>query len=407
MIKMIRIHEGTKADIPEIVDFLMRLHNQNKTDWFEVLADGRHPNNDVSNFIIAKDAEKIVALTMYQPMTYSYCGKLLKGVRLEEVFCEPEYQKEGVLEKILSKIAELSDKKGSLLELVFVGEYSFFDRLGYTFGIPCEGEGYTYIIESEETKNEFSIEEASDDDIPIITKLHERAFKRNLLTTAYGCSEIDYIKNLYNASASYPSKFYVIKSAAGKICGFFLTHLNIEAIYMMELDDDCSYHQIRPYLTEFYKRLGMDKISVMLGKAHPIYTVFKGFYHQKSLPEFGFVKVRNIPKFLLSISQILSDRLANSPYANLMSSFVVAMRNDGEAYKLDFVCGKLNDVTPVKMHFGQVFIERDRFIKMLFGRISPIGIEGEAYMYNFENEDFRNIFEILFPKMPSHVMSLS
>ena len=237
---MIRICEGTKTDIPAIVEFLMRLHAQNKTDWFEVMADGRHPNNDVSNFIMAKntDNDKIVALTIYQPMNYSYCGTIIKGVRLEEVFCEPEYQNEGVLEKILNKIAELSDEKGSLLELVFVGMYSFFDRLGYTFGIPCEGEGYTYIADSEKTKDEFSIEEASDDDIPIITKLHEKAFTRNLLTTALGCDEIYYIKNLYNVSAPYPSKFYVIKSVAGKICGFFLTQLKVKHIYMMELDED-------------------------------------------------------------------------------------------------------------------------------------------------------------------------
>ena len=256
-------------------------------------------------------------------------------------------------------------------------------------------------------KNDFYIEEAGDDDIPIITKLHEKAYKRNLLTTAFGCEEINYIKNLYNVSAPYPSKFYVIKSAESKVCGFFMTQLKIKHIYMMELDDDCSYHQIRPYLIEFYINQGFDKIPIMLGKAHPVYTVFKGFYHQKSLPEFGYVKVRNIPKFLMSVSQILNDRLEKSPYAHLTSSFTVAMRNNGEAYKFDFVGGKLHDVTPINKNFGQVYIERDKFIKLLFGRTSPIGIEGEAYENNYENEDFRNIFEILFPKMPSHIMSLN
>ena len=404
---MIKIREGTKTDIPEIVEFLMRIRALNKSDWFEVMADGRHPNNDVSNFIIAKDNDKIVALTIYQPMNYSYCGNIIKGTRLEEVYCEPEYQGEGIREKILDRIAELSDKKGSLLELVFVGLYTFFDSQGYSFGIPCEGEGYTYIVESEKTNGKFTIVEASDDDIPAITELHKIAYKRNLLTTSFGCDEINYIKNTYNEVATYPSKFYVIKTSAGKICGFFLTMLIEKRIYMMELDDDCSYHQIRPYLNEFYEKHGFDKIPVMLGNTHPIYTVFKGFYNQKSLPELGFVKVRNIPKFLMSISQTLNERLKKSPYANLTASFIIAMRNDNEAYRLNFVDGKLIEVTPVKMDFGQVFIERDKFIQILFGRISPVGIEGETYIFNFENVDYRNIFEILFPKMPSHVMSLN
>ena len=74
------------------------------------------------NFIIAKDTDnnKIVALTIYQPMNYSYCGSIVKGTRLEEVFCEPEYQNEGVLEKILDKIAELSDEKGRDFRNIFV-----------------------------------------------------------------------------------------------------------------------------------------------------------------------------------------------------------------------------------------------------------------------------------------------
>ena len=404
---MIEIRQGIKADIPEIIEFLMLMHAQNKTDWFEVMADGRHPNNDVSNFMIAKDNDKIIALTIFQPMNYSYCGIIIKGTRLEEVFCEPEYQYKGIPKKILDEIAERIEKKGSLLELVFVGMYSFFDSLGYTFGIPCEGEGYTYVVNDEETKNDFSIEEASDDDIPIITKLHEKVYKRNILTTALSCSEINYIKNLYNASAPYPSKFYIIKSAEGKVCGFFLTQLKSKSIYMMELNDDCSYHQIRPYLIKFYMSHGLNKISAMFGKAHPIYIVFKGFYHQKSLPEFGFVKVNNIPKFLMSVFHVLNGRLANSPYAHLTSSFTVAMRNNGEAYRFEFIGGKLHNITPVNENFGQVYIERDKFIKMLFGRTSPTGLEGEAYQYNYENEDYRNIFEILFPKMTSHIISLN
>ena len=402
---MIIIREGIIADIPAVIEFLMRMHNQNKSTWFEILADGRHPSTDISNFILAQDTDnnKIAALTIYQTYNYSYCGNIIKGVRLEEFFCDPDYQNKGIMPKILNKIAELSEDKGYIFELVFVGLYSFFDHLDYTFGIPCEGDGYTYLIEDVEAGHDFRIETATNDDIPAIAKMYEKMYTRNLLTTAIGYKEIDYIKNVYNGSVSYTSEFYVIKSSSG-ICGFFLTQLNEKNIYMMELNDNCSYYQIRPYLIEFYKKHGLNKIPFMLGKVHPVYTVFKGYYHQKSLPEFGFVKVRNIPNFLLSISQTLNERLVNSPYSHLSKSFVVAMRNKGEAYKLVFEHGKLTDVSPVKQDFGQVYIERDRFIKLLFGRVP---VAEEAFMYSFENEDYRNIFEILFPQMPSYVISLN
>ena len=68
---------------------------------------------------------------------------------------------------------------------------------------------------------------------------------------------------------------------------------------------------------------------------------------------------------------------------------------------------KLIDVLPVKQNHGEVDIERSRFIKMLFGRISPEEMMDEFYMYWFSTEDYRNIFEILFPKMQSHVVSLN
>ncbi|MCL2084086.1 MAG: hypothetical protein FWH06_02370, partial [Oscillospiraceae bacterium] len=212
---MLEICVGTKTDIPEAVDFLMRMHNPAKKKWFEVMADGRHPSTDITNFIIAKDTknDKIVALIIYQPWNYSYCSNILRGVRLEEVFCEWEYQNQGVLERILEKIAQLSNEKGSLFELVFVGMNGFFNQLGYTFGIPCEGEGYTFMVESVDVGKEYSIVEASDSDIPLIVELLEETKKRNLLTTAIGCKEIDYMKNIYSENMTYPSYFYVIKTS--------------------------------------------------------------------------------------------------------------------------------------------------------------------------------------------------
>ena len=407
---MIRIREGSKADIPAAIDFLSRMHNPAKKNWYELLAGGRHPGTDISNFIIAKDAGKIVALAIYQPWNYSYCGHILKGARIEEAFCEHKYKKQGVVHDMISQIADLAVREGCLFELAYGQDalYGLHSLLGYTYGVPDEEDGCVYMLQDENTNGAFRIEEASDDDIPFMAKLYQKNYTRNLLAQAIGCKEMDYVKNAYAGTGVYHCKFFVIiKTSKGEPCGFFLSQTSGRRIYMMELDDTCSYFQIRPYLSAFYRQHGLDRIPLKLGATHPIYTVFQGCFHQRESSELGYVKAYNVPKFLMSIAVILNKRLASSPYAFFTSTFTMAMHDAGEVLRFVFEDGKLTDVSPVSQHTGEVNIERDRFIRLLFGRVSPQEMEAEKWMYWFENDDYRNIFAILFPKIQSHVVALN
>jgi len=406
---MINIREGTKTDIPAAVAFLSRMHNPAKKSWYELMAGGRHPSTDISNFIIAEDRGKIVALAIYQPWDYSYCGNILKGVRIEEAFCEHKYQNQGIVNSIISKIADLAASKGFLFELAYGQDalYGLYGQLGYTYGVPDEEDGFVYMIQDENTSGVFRIEEAGDEDIPFMAMLYQKNYKRNLLAQVIGCKELDYVKNAYAGTGMYNCKFYLIKSSKGESCGFFLSQTSGRRIYMMELDDTCSYYQVRPYLSAFYRQQGLDRIPLKLGAAHPIYTVFRGCFHQRESSELGYVKVYNLPKFLMRIADILNERLASSPYAFFTGTFTMAMHNEGEVLQFVFVDGKLTDVTPVRKHTGEVNIERGRFIKLLFGRVSPQEMEEEKWLYWFENDDHRNVFAILFPKMQSHVVALN
>lgn len=156
-----------------------------------------------------------------------------------------------------------------------------------------------------------------------------------------------------------------------------------------------------------YKNHGLNLMPLLLGKTHPAYMVFKGFFQQESFSESGYVKIYNIPKFLMMISGVLNRRLACSPYAFLTRTFTMAMHNHDNVFRFEFVQGKLVDVSQVDYHTGEVNIERDRFIRLLFGRISPQEMEDENYIYAFYNNDYRNIFEVLFPKMQSHLISIN
>jgi len=176
---------------------------------------------------------------------------------------------------------------------------------------------------------------------------------------------------------------------------------------MMELDDSVSYHQLRPYLLAFYKKHGLKEMLLKLGKTHPAYMVFNGLYHKKLLTSLGFVKILDIPNFLMGISEVLEARLAQSPYAHFTGSFTLAVYIREEAYRLRFHDGKLTEVTPVKQEHGDVEIERGRLTLLIFGRVAPEEMDEEFSMYRFGSSDLRNLFEILFPQIQSHVVSVN
>ena len=408
------IREGTQADISPAVEFLMRVHNPKFKKWFELMANGQHPVTNISNFIIAKDTTdgKIAALAIYQPWDYIYNGHKIKGTRLEEVFCASEYQGLGITKDILEKIKHLSLDYGCLFELVYGQDaiYGYYDEYGYTYGVPDEEDGYIYEIWDEKTENKYSIHEANDNDIPAIVTLYEKCYKRNLMTTAIGCKEIDYLKNTYGNAVSYESKFYVIKTSNDEICGFFNAQSipsSSKRIYIMELDDNHSYHQIRPYLMAFYRQHNVDRIPLKLGKTHPVYEVFNDTLSKKEFSELGYVKIYDIPKFLMEISSVLNTRLAGSPYAYFTDTFTLATHSRNEAYQMEFLNGKLTNVSPIKRINGEVNIERNRLVRLMFGRVQLSEMEEEQYMYWFKNDDYRNVFSILFPQMQSHIFSIN
>jgi len=335
------------------------------------------------------------------PWDYSYGGARVKAVRLEEVFCGPEYRGQGIMRRVVRRIEEISAEKGVLFECVY-GKNALYGHLGFTYALPNEEEGYSYIVEKETAGKDLRIVKAEDGDIPAIAKLYEANYARNLLTTVIGEEELNYMKNVYAEG-----EFYVIKRSGGDICGFFQAQCKDRRIYMMELDGSVSYHQLRPYLLAFYKKHGLDEMKLKLGKDHPAYMVFNGLYRKKLPSELGFVKVRDIPGFLMGVAGVLAGRLAASPYAHYTGAFTLAMHNRDEAYRLAWDDGRLLSVTPVRQEHGDVDIERGRFIRLLFGRVAPEEMDGEFSMYYFRNWDLRNLFEILFPAIQSHVVSVN
>ena len=407
---MLEIKKGTSSDIPAAIEFLKRMHASVKQSWFQVMADGTHPTTDITDFVIAADSSgNIAALVICQPYHYVYDGCVYKGIRLEEFFCTREHNNRETVGKILDKIKIHAEEIGAFTEHAhgqdaLYGKYDFF---GYTFGLPVEMDGYTFMIQDEEAGNDFVIEEASDDDIPKMAELYKQTYKRNLMATVIDYNEISYIKNIYGNLGLYNCKFFVIKSSTGTVCGFFLTQTSDKYMFMLELDNSCSFHQIRPFLMAHYKNYGLNRMPLFLGKTHPAYMVFKGFFQQESFTESGYIKIYNIPKFLMKISGVLSKRLAHSPYAFLTRTFTMAMHNHDDVLRFEFVQGKLVDVSHADCHTGEVNIERDRFIRLLFGRVSPQEMEDENYLYAFADNDCRNIFEILFPKMQSHLISIN
>jgi len=400
------VRAAAAQDIPAVVDLLMNLHNpHNKArikNWLTLMMDGRHPHIDAANFIVAQDTNsgRLAASVTYMPWTYSYGGSRVKAVRLEEVYCAPEYRGCGIIRRIAERIEEITAQEGYLFACVY-GKNALYPHLGFTHALPNEEEGYCYVIEKEEAGKELRIAKADDDDLPAIVKLYEANYTRNLLTTAIGPTELNYMKNIY-----VEGEFYVVKRPDESICSFFHTQLKDRRIYMMELDGSVSYHQFRPYLLAFYKKHGLGELHLKLGKTHPSYMVFDGLYHKKLPSELGFVKVSDIPRFLLGIADVLQGRLAASPYAHFTGAFTLATHNREEAYRLSFRDGRLTQVNPVLQEYGEVDIERGRLTRLLFGRVAPQEMDEEFSMYCFQNSDFRSLIGILFPQMQSHVVSI-
>lgn len=430
------LRRATIDDTAALAAFNGKIHAEPGSDdpqegiaaWVQDLASKPHPTFEVGDFTIVEETAtgKIVSSLNLINQTWSYEGVEFGVGRPELVGTDPEYRRRGLVREQLELIHQLSAVRGHKVQSI-TGIPYYYRLFGYEMTLDLGGGRIGYLPHEPKLKDDevepYFFRPATEADIPFIMEVYPRALERSMV----GCvRETDYwVYELNGKSAQNinRSEVRMIESAGGEPVGFILhAPLIWDPIINMlcyELKGGVSWLDVTPsvirYLVKTGKEYAAKKDDVELagykfnlGAEHPVFQILPGRMPHIDNPYAWYIRVTDIPDFLLHISPVLEQRLAASPVVGYTGDLKLSFYKSG--VKLSFEKGKLTGVEsylPKDDQDADVLFPDLTFLRVLFGYESFEVVEKAFPDCYARNDHGRALMPVLFPQKHSNVWAIA
>ncbi len=396
-------------------------------DWFS----GRHPLVGPADFVVVEDtrAGKFVASTCLMAQEWAYEGIGFAVGRPEFVATDPDYRNRGLVRAIFAALHQESAARGQPVQAI-TGIPYFYRQFGYEYALDLDGYRtvqLTAIPEAPADRPEpFTLRPATPDDLPFIMGLHRQrqagAAVSAVVPEAFWRSTFGALDLGYNLAW----RLWIVLDAAGAVSGFARTGTlrwqGSFVVWDIAVADGVPLHAAAPAVlralrpvaaaTPTYGPASEAKpcttLALYLGRQHPVYDVLgPAVAPAPERPYAWYVRVADLPGFLLRLAPALDRRLAASPMAGYDGELRLDFYRDG--VRLRFARGRLTAAEPWRR---PVWGERQQggfpplvFLQLLFGRRSLDELQ-DAYPDVLADDTAAPLLNALFPKRPTNVIYL-
>ncbi len=427
------MRRSTRADAERLAAFNSRIHGEDAYDADAVAAWTRdlilNPPSGVApeDFVIIEDTltGQIVSSLDLISQTWAYAGIPFGVGRPELVGTDPHYRNRGLVREAFAVIHAWSRQRGELVQVI-TGIPYFYRQFGYEMGLNLSGgrAGYApQVPKLKEGQSEpYAFRPAVAEDIPFLLEMDALSQKRSLVSAlrdaAYWRNEL-FEKSKENVNRV---DVRVISDSAGQRVGYLAHPGSVWGANMMltayQLAQGISYLAVSPSVIRYLWSVGqeyaqarertLEGFGFWLGSEHPAYTAAAQWLVRTRKPYAFFVRVPDLPAFLMRISPVLEQRLAESLIAGYTGELKVSFYRDGICF--NFEQGRLVSVAPWKPQLpkdeGEAAFPDLTFLQMVFGYRT---FEELAYAFAdcWAKDEAQLLLNVLFPKKPSDVWPVS
>ncbi len=423
------------TDTEALAEFNAAIHNGGATEpepvvaaWTRDLMSGTHPTFKPEDFLIVEDTRTgaIVSSVNHISQTWEYAGIPFKVGRPELVGTLPDYRNRGLVRKQFEILHEWSLERGEPVQAI-TGIFWYYKLFGYEYALQLGGAraGYApHVPKLKEGESEqFTVRPAEDGDVPFIKHLYDLSLERSLV----GCVRDEEIwryelsgqaENSLEASA-----LVIIQTPDGKPVGFIRHSKRLWAstlgVSALEIEPGVSWRAALPGAVRYiwakgveYAERGskgpMGVFALRLGTEHPAYSFFDSGLPRNPRPYAWFIRVPDVPEFLMHIAPALEKNLEESDARGYTGELKVS--NYRSAFKMVFDGGKLKGVENYKLagnEDGHAFFPELTFLQALFGYRSADELQNARPDCWFANDEARVLVNVLFPKRHSQVLPVA
>ena len=439
----LRLRWSQQADGARIGNLYSTVFRRDKDDvpnngihhWTNELISGNHPLIGSNDFAIVEDTATgiVVASTCLMQAEWNYDGIRFPVGRPEIVASLPEYRNRGLIRAIFELIHARSEQRGDVAQGI-TGIPYYYRQFGYEYAFDLGGSKSIRFSDVPQLKAEesepYTLRYATEADIPTLQRLYQRECQRQhggaplLVSAEIPAAYWQYTQGWRELASGEGWRAKLLCDQAGKVLGYtLLTSMrwgNSVHVRAMMFDAGVSLPAVLPAMlrgiqaetpTLLKRRPEMpeaDRITLNLGREHPVYQALSGKLGGDEPPYAWYVRVADLPGLLRRLAPVLEARLAASLMGNYSGELRLNFFRGG--LRLVFEAGKLALTEPwqVDHNWGpkpQAEFPPLVFLRLLFGHDSLA--ELSAFLPDVSADDeAKMLLDTLFPKRVSWVINL-
>jgi len=392
------------------------------------LISGDHPACGPGDFTVVEDTGtgSVVSSACLIEQHFSYGGVEVRAGLPELVGTHPDYRGRGLVREQMAVLHAWSREHGHLMQAI-AGIPYFYRRFGYEMAV-WMGSGRRLFARdlpvrpsdappSDTTTGEdrlFRLRPATVSDAPFLSDLDLRSVRRYLLASPREAAIWRYEIAGRDPESDEYLQVKILERPAGEAVGYVCHARDLSAgtlpVHAYELADGVSWLEANPFVLNALAQAAgerPDSLTFSLGQSHPFYDAFPDppLYDLDRDDHYSFyVRIPNLPSFILKVAPVLEERLSNSVAAGHTASLEISFYSSG--LRLEILHGRLNSAelwNPTPENSGDASFPDLTFLQLLFGHHSLQELSLAFPDCSPGSGDTQAILKALFPQRPSNL----
>jgi len=399
--------------------------------WVRDLLTTQHPTFGSGDFTIVEDSRtgQIISSLNLISQTWSYAGIEFGVGRPELVGTLPEYRNRGLVRAQFDVVHGWSAERGELVQAI-TGIPYYYRLFGYEMALNLGGGRTGFLPQIPKLKEgetePYRIRPARAEDLAFISDLYRNYCRRSLVSCVWGEAEWRY--HLERMSAENVNRFElrIVETTTGEPAGCLAhAHFNWNRGWMFpvvffEVMPGTSWAAVTPSVIRYMQATGEAQSSrdgqepfgafhFALGEKHPVYDVLTTRLPRLRKPYAWYLRVADLPGFLLRIAPALEKRLEASAYSGHSGELKVTFYRSG--IRIAIERGRLATIEPwapmPQGHSGDAAFPELTFLQLVFGYRSFEELKNAFPDCWYENDDAFGLLNALFPRQVSDLWPIA
>jgi GNAT superfamily N-acetyltransferase len=372
------LRRATPADIPVITELMSRVfafrgqeQHPNVGAWIDDLASGRHPTVTAEDFLFVADTragDRPVAGLVLMSQEWELDGVRFGVGRPELVATLAEYRDRGLQRALFGAAHTLCAARNQPVQGI-TGIYYYYRQFGYEYALDLgyhHGLPLALVPPVESKPNEppaaelCTLRPATPDDLGQIMRLYEQQRAGRLVSTVRDEAYTRWIVFEQRPDSSEIAQARMIVDPSGRSLGYLSYVGNPEdpVLFVIELAVEPGVG-LRPLMPALLRALQaeaagirtcqpepkpLERLLFMLHREHPVYRAIPHQLVLQREPYAWYVRVADLPAFLLQLAPVLERRLADSIDAGYTGELKLSFFRSG--LRLRFDGGRLVESAP-------------------------------------------------------------